>query len=165
MYVPSPHFEKDVHQDGHDHEAFLVTTRPVTAGEELLWSYSVTQSHRKIAPDPVKLFSVCAPNPACDQQLAPELAPNVDQVHAQVHDFTPSPLKNKPSAPSKSTLTEMLKPSAPLKTSLKRALLKPAPPVKRCRGCLCVNPCSNMKHCLTPQIDLKKRVPMNKQLL
>jgi hypothetical protein len=158
VYIPSPHFEKDLHQDGYDHEAFLVTTRPVTEGEELLWSYSVTQTHRKIAPDPVKTFSVCASKPDCAQQLAPEF----DQ--AQVHDFTTSPLKKKPSAPSKSTPIQMFKPTAPLETSLKRTLLKPAPPVKRCRGCLCVNPCSNMKHCLTPQIDLKKRVPVSKQL-
>jgi hypothetical protein len=47
---------------------------------------------------------------------------------------------------------------------LTRVLTKSTSPKKRCRGCLCVNPCSNLKYCLTPQTDLKKRVRVSKPI-
>jgi hypothetical protein len=46
VWVRSPHLEANPHNDGRAHEVFLVTTRPVRAGEELMWSYNVAQSHR-----------------------------------------------------------------------------------------------------------------------
>ena len=50
VWIKSPHMIADPHNDGHDHEGFLVTTRPVKKDEELLWSYSVSQNHRSVAP-------------------------------------------------------------------------------------------------------------------
>ena len=51
VWVRSPHLDADPHNDGRAHEAILISTRPVRAGEELMWSYSLAQSHRSIAKE------------------------------------------------------------------------------------------------------------------
>ena len=92
-----------------------------------------------------------------------------------------SPQKPKPSASQKRTLAPAPQPAPkpPLQTTspklkptafpfpLTRVLTKISKPTsteERCRGCLCVNPCSNLKYCLTPQTDLKKRVRVSKHI-
>ncbi len=268
--------EADPHNDGHDHEAFLVTTRPVRAGEELMWSYSVSQSHRSIAQEPASdgecatsmpsskddeeaevgprkmttkqaaargsaaapknreactasaaaaaaadlsaaggnAFGAKCPFSISDDEEAevvprkiatpkqsliecpekskkPPAIPRMKNVAPPAHSASesetesatephlpPSPHKLKPSASQKRTLAPAPQPDPkpPLQTSsqkikptaspfpLTRLLTKSTSPEKRCKGCLCVNPCSNLKYCLTPQTDLKKRVRVSKQI-
>ena len=141
----------------------------------MLWSYSVAQSHRSVdqAAEPHLQTSSQKIKPSVSPQstIAPASEP-APKPHLQT-----SSQKIKPSASPQSTIapasepapkphlqtsSKKIKPTAP-PFPLKRALLKSESPEKRCRGCLCVNPCSNLKYCLTPQTDLEKRVRVSKQ--
>jgi hypothetical protein len=249
--------EADPHNDGHDHEAFLVTTRPVRAGEELMWSYNVSQSHRSIAQVPTndeeaEVAPAPAPAPAKKQTPPPKLpasaAPKIttkqtppqklpaaggnasaargsaaapknretcaasaaaadlpaaggnafdandafsyasskDDEEAEVAPRkittkqTPPPKLPASAAPkitTKQTPPPKLPASAAPKITTKQtppqklpaaggnasAVRSSSSPEKRCQGCLCVNPCSNPRHCLTPQKNLSKRVSVSKQ--
>jgi hypothetical protein len=144
VYVRSPHFEADPHNDGHDHEAFLVTTRPVRAGEELMWSYSVAQSH----PEPNL--------PTNDEEA--EVSPR------KVTTKQTPPPKLPASAAPKSKTKQTPPQKLPATGGNASAARGSSSPKKRCQGCLCVNPCSNPRYCLTPQQNLTKRVSVSKQL-
>jgi hypothetical protein len=60
-WVLSPHMPQDIHKDGNDMDGFLVTTRRIKKGEELLWYYDVSQSHRSGEPEPVCSTSAIVP--------------------------------------------------------------------------------------------------------
>ena len=50
-WILSPHFSPDLLNNNNDKEGFLVTTRFIKAGEELMWPYNVAaQSHRNSNP-------------------------------------------------------------------------------------------------------------------
>ena len=110
VYIRSPHLQKDPHKDGHDHEAFLIAKRAIKKGEELMWSYSVAQSHRRIASDALacsaaKTFDAvadeCAPSnkakraakKAASEAPAPRqlgAAAKIDASHAVADECAPS---------------------------------------------------------------------------
>ncbi len=109
VYIRSPHLQKDPHKDGHDHEAFLIAKRAIKKGEELMWSYSVAQSHRRIASDALacsaaKTFDAvadeCAPSnkakraakKAASEAPAPRqlgAAAKIDASHAVADECVP----------------------------------------------------------------------------
>ena len=153
-YIISPHFEKDLHNDGHDREAFLVATREIQEGEELLWSYSITQSYRSVASEPAQ---------GPDSQESPPMRALLKAAAPKLPNFPKKP-STQALPQHQSVASEPAQgPDSP-ECPHKRVLLKPCSPQRRCQGCLCVNPCTTLKHCLTPQLHLKKRVSMSKQL-
>jgi hypothetical protein len=165
MWCASPHLSQhrqNMNKNDNDLVGFIVTKRFLEAGVELIWCYSVAQAYRNSdlpSTPPSKAIKATRTTDASQAAAFRCEGCECNTPCSSIGNcLTPRLNLSKRTKKLELDLSSSLPPKAiqAIRINASEAA------VFRCEGCQCSSPCASTAHCLTPQLNMPKRVKKEK---